>query len=406
MAGLLQIDGRLARWRRALLTSGPLPPGGSRSARDWLTDWALFAFAAGVGCIGLAGLWHTHGVVLDWIDVAAGVLACLALWARRTSLPAVLVALAASAFSPLALGAGLVAICAAASRLTGRALIALAVVVTAGSFVFLAINPAAGEILKVAVPAFLFAVMAFGWGLYLRARRELVVSLRERADRLEADRQRSAEQAREAERRRIAREMHDVLAHRLSLLSVHAGALEFHPGAPPGEIAKAATVIRTSAAAALGELRQVITVLREDSDGAVPPQPGFGQLAELLEDSRSAGMTLHARIDVPDTGLLPAALGRTVYRVVQEGLTNARKHAPGAPVTVTVTVDGQAVVAEVISRRALVATGQPSATAAPAGAGAGLIGIAERVALADGRLEHGPNVMGDFVLRATIPRPP
>jgi signal transduction histidine kinase len=302
-------------------------------------------------------------------------------------------------------GARRVRVLAACTR--RRALIALAVVVTAGSFVFLAINPAASEILQ--VPAFLFAVTAFGWGLYLRTRRELVASLRERTARLEADNERSAEEAREAERRRIAREMHDVLAHRLSLLSVHAGALEFHPGAPPQEVAKAAAVIRTSAAAALGELRQVITVLREDSDGVTaPPQPGFGQLAELLEESRSAGMTLDAHIDVPGTGRLPAALGRTVYRVVQEGLTNARKHAAGAPVTVTVTADGPAVVAEVISRRAPAAAGQPPATAAAAaaGAGAGLIGLAERVALAGGRLEYGPNAMGDFVLRATIPRQP
>jgi signal transduction histidine kinase len=380
-------------------------PGGGRSARDWLTDWALFAFAVWVGGVALAGLWHSHGLVLDWIDVAAGVLACLALWARRTSLPAVFVALGASAFSPLALGAGLVAICTAASRLTGRALVALGIAVTAGSFVFLAINPLAGEILHVGVPAFLFAAMAFGWGLYLRARRELVASLEDRAERLEADKQRSAEQAREAERRRIAREMHDVLAHRLSLLSVHAGALEFRPGAPQAEIARAAAVIRTSAAAALAELRQVITVLREDltdgDDGAGPPQPTLAQLPALLEESRAAGMTIRAHITLPGARVLPAALERTAYRVVQEGLTNARKHAPGAPVEVNVVGDGQAgVVAEVISRPPAVPVtgGQP-----PNGAGAGLIGLAERVELAGGALEHGTNDAGDFVLRVTVP---
>ena len=110
-----------------------------------------------------------------------------------------------------------------ASRLRGRALIAFAVLVAAASAVFPVVNPAAGEIVKVGFPAFLVTVIAFGWGLYLRARRELVASLRERAERLKADQRRTAEQAREAERRRIAREMHDVLAHRLSLLSVHAG---------------------------------------------------------------------------------------------------------------------------------------------------------------------------------------
>ena len=220
------------------------------------------------------------------------------------------------------------------------------------SVLFPVVNPAAGEIVKVGFPAFLVTVVAFGWGLYLRARRDLVASLRERAERLAADQRRAAEQAREGERRRIAREMHDVLAHRLSLLSVHAGALEFRPGVPAAEIAQPAEVIRTSAAAALGDLRQIITVLREDSaatDG--PPQQGFGQLADLLQESRSAGMTLDARIDLPGTGQPPEATGRTVYRVIQEGLTNARKHAPGAPVQVTVTADPKAVTAEVITIR-------------------------------------------------------
>ena len=402
MATIPQLDGRMARWRRALLASGPDSPGGTRSGRDWLTDWALFGFAAALGAVALSGLWHTHGLVLDWLDVAAGVLACLALWARRTSLLAVSVACAASAFSPLALGAGLVAICTASSRVTGRALTALAVLITAGSFVFLRVNPAAGEMLRVGVPAFLFAVTAFGWGLYLRTRRELVASLRERAQQLEAGQQRSTELAREAERRRIAREMHDVLAHRLSLLSVHAGALEFRPGAPAEEIAQAAAVIRTSAAAALGDLRQVITVLREDSgDGTGPPQPTLAQLPDLLEESRSAGMTLRAHIDVPDPESLPTTAGRTVYRVVQEGLTNARKHAPGATVDVRVVADSQAgLVAEVVSHPA----GDPAAAAQPvAGAGAGLTGLAERVTLAGGELRHGTSAAGDFVLCATIP---
>jgi signal transduction histidine kinase len=115
-------------------------------------------------------------------------------------------------------------------------------------------------------------------------------------------------------------------------------------------------------------------------------------------------MTLHAHIDLPGPAQLPDTAGRTVYRVIQEGLTNARKHAPGAPVEVTVTTDGETVVAEVISRRPAVTTGP--VPAAPAGPGAGLIGLAERVALADGRLEHGPNAIGDFMLRATIPRQP
>ena len=404
MARIPEPDARAAPWWHLPAVSEPPEDASLPGGR--LADAGLFAFAVVLGGITQGYLWHLHGEVLDAIDLAVGAVACLALWWRRAHPVAVfVVAFGAAVFSPLAQFAALVAVCTVASRVRGRALIAVAVLAAAASAVFPVVNPAAGEIVKVGFPAFLVTVVAFGWGLYLRARRELVASLREQAERLEADQQHAAEQAREAERRRIAREMHDVLAHRLSLLSVHAGALEFRPDAPAAEIAQAAAVIRTSAAAALADLRQIITVLREDSaatDG--PPQPGFGQLADLLQESRSAGMTLNACIDLPGTGQLPEATGRTVYRVVQEGLTNARKHAPGAPVQVRVTADGQAVTAEVISRRRPVITG-PGA-AASAGAGAGLIGLAERVTLAGGQLEHGPNAIGDYVLRATIARQP
>ncbi len=135
--------------------------------------------------------------------------------------------------------------------------------------------------------------VVFGWGLFVRARRELVRSLVAQADR-------AGEEARAAERRRIAREMHDVLAHRISLLSVHAGALEFNPDAPPAEVAEAAGVIRASARAALAELRDVIGVLREE-DGAdltARPQPTLADLDTLVEESRAAGMRLTARIEL------------------------------------------------------------------------------------------------------------
>ena len=404
MTTIPEPDHRAAPWWHLPAVSEPPEDASLPGGR--LADAALFAFAAVLGGITQGYLWHIHGEVLDAIDLAVGVVACLALWWRRSHPVAVFaVAFGAAVFSPLAQFAALVAVCTVASRARGHALIAVAVLAAAASAVFPVVNPAAGEIVKVGFPAFLVTVIAFGWGLYLRARRELVASLRERAERLEADQQHATEQAREAERRRIAREMHDVLAHRLSLLSVHAGALEFRPDAPADQITQAAAVIRTSAAAALADLRQVITVLREDSaatDG--PPQPGLGQLADLLQESRSAGMTLNSRIDLPDAGQLPEATGRTVYRVIQEGLTNARKHAPGAPVQVRVTADPKAVTAEVISRR-LPVIAAPGA-AAPAGAGAGLIGLVERVTLAGGQLEHGPNAIGDFVLRATIPKQP
>lgn len=370
-----------------------------------MTDWWLTGIATVLGAFTQAYLWRTHGPTLNWLDVVAGAVACLALlWRRSHPMAVFVLAFGVAGFAPLGLFAGQVAIATVATRVSRRALVAVLVIAAAASVVFPLVNPSAGEMLKIGFPAFLVTIIAFGWGLYLRARRELVASLRERASRLEADQQRAAEQAREAERRRIAREMHDVLAHRLSLLSVHAGALEYHPAATPGELARAAAVIRSSAAAALDDLRQVITLLREDEVRSVgPPPPGFGQIADLLEESRAVGMPVHAHLDLPEPGDLSDAVGRTVYRVVQEGLTNARKHAAGGPVRVTITATGQSVAAEVTSGRGM---GSTETGAIPPGAGAGLIGLVERVTLAGGQLEHGLDASGAFVLRATLPASP
>jgi signal transduction histidine kinase len=110
-------------------------------------------------------------------------------------------------------------------------------------------------------------------------------------------------------------------------------------------------------------------------------------------------MRVRCRIDAVD-GAVPAALGRTAYRVVQEGLTNARKHAPGAAVDIAVSTEDGGLVVEVVSRRPV---GVAAAGGHMPGAGTGLVGLAERVALAGGELHHGPDAAGDFVLRATLP---
>ena len=161
-----------------------------------------------------------------------------------------------------------------------------------------------------------------GWGLFVRVRREHVLSLRERAAQLEAEQRLRVEQAREAERRRIAREMHDVLAHRVSLLSLHAGALEFRPDAPPEEVAEAAGVIRATAHAALEELREVIGVLRDGAGRRARPSRRSRRSPTCRRWSRSRAPRACAcscadRRRRPRR--VPAALGRTAYRIVQEG---------------------------------------------------------------------------------------
>ncbi|GAA3391295.1 sensor histidine kinase [Cryptosporangium minutisporangium] len=242
-----------------------------------------------------------------------------------------------------------------------------------------------------------------GWGTVARIRRELVASLRERARRAEADQERRVAEARLAERTRIAREMHDVLAHRLTLLATYAGALEYRPDAAPEKLSAAAGVVRAGVHEALDELRQVITVLRDDDPvGEVEtrPQPGLHDLDRLVDESRDAGTPVAFDNHLGD-GRLPAATGRTAYRIVQEGLTNARKHAPGAPVTAV--LDGAPGEGLRIELRNPVPVRTPAA--ALPGAGQGLLGLTERVHLAGGELEHGSGPDGDFRLRVWLPWP-
>jgi signal transduction histidine kinase len=232
-----------------------------------------------------------------------------------------------------------------------------------------------------------------GWGTLAQARQALVESLRERARRAEAEQGRRVAEARVAERARIAREMHDVLAHRLTLVATYAGALEYRPDSPPEQLARAAGVVRTGVHQALDELRQVITVLREDDatpDGA--PQPTLADLPALVEESRAAGTSVRLSATVAE---VPAVIGRTAYRVVQEGLTNARRHAPGRPVEVVVEGrPGGELVVEV--------SNPLTPTVDSTGAGTGLIGLTERVHLAGGRLDHG-RTADRFRLRARLP---
>ncbi|HEY7276837.1 MAG TPA: histidine kinase [Trebonia sp.] len=243
-----------------------------------------------------------------------------------------------------------------------------------------------------------------GWGMLIRANRALITSLRDRAERAEADQARRVAEARSAERARIAREMHDVLAHRLSLLATYAGALAYRPDAPPEQLSGAAEVVRSGVHQALDELREVIGVLRDDSlpDLAAgrSPLPSIADLPELIEESRAAGTPVEtggaawaAATPVPDV------VGRTAYRVVQEGLTNARKHAPGQPVSVTLGGHpGAGLEVSVVN-----GLGAVAAATVP-GTGTGLIGLSERLELAGGKL-NWRNSGDEFRLCAWLPWP-
>jgi len=241
-----------------------------------------------------------------------------------------------------------------------------------------------------------------GWGMIVRGRRERVAALREHAVRVEAEATRLAERTRGEERERIAREMHDVLAHRISLVSLHAGALEVRPDLTAEEVARAAATIRASAHQALEDLREILGILRAGHDD-LQPQPRLCDLDALVAETRLAGTPVELDNRLADPDSIPPSLSRTAYRVVQEGLTNARKHAPGHTVRVQLdqTTDGELHVA---LRNPLATT-----PARIPGSRSGLVGLTERVSLAGGRIEHGawreaPGVVA-FHLEAWLPWP-
>ncbi len=383
----------LSGWIRSALPAVVIDaPDEERGRRDRVVDATMYLVAFAISAATLVDTWDLQPPWLRPVAVAGVVATVVSLHWRRTHPAAVGIGVAA--VSVLLTTAPFVAAFNAAIRARGRDLAVVAGLTIVSCFT----NPLlyrGTQSLELEFGAGLgFAGAALGWGLFVRARRQLVRSLREQADR-------AADEAREAERRRIAREMHDVLAHRLSLLSVHAGALEFNSEASSEDVAEAAGVIGESARAALIELRGVIGVLREDAGESLtqPPQPTFADLAALVEESRAAGMRITALIELGDAAP-PAAVGRTAYRIAQEGLTNARKHAPGAAVTLTVRAPDGDLQVEV---RSLAPVAVGSGSPLP-GAGTGLIGLAERVTLAGGELEHGVDPDGAFVLRARLPR--
>ncbi len=378
----------------------------SRSPRDWFVDLVAILIAAAVGLIGFAETVPDSGVdSTRALDLVVGAVACLSLWWRRRW--------------PVELGVGVAAVSVFAASAGGPTLVLLFTVAVHRRFTVTAVVAAVHFAAAVAyygvypdpelswrgttIFSAMFVVTITAWGMFVRARRQLVLSLRERTHQAESEAALRVEQARHRERERIAREMHDVLAHRISLLSVHAGALEYRPDAPRADVAKAASVIRSSAHQALQDLREIIGVLRAPSaDDPDRPQPTLDDIAALVSESEQAGMRVAATEDYPRDTSPPPAVARCAYRVVQEGLTNARKHADGTGVRVRVTgSQDNGLDVEVTNRPPV---GPTSPHVIP-GAGTGLIGLAERVDLLGGRLEHGWTPDDDFRVHAWLPWP-
>ena len=340
------------------------------------------------------------------IDVVIGLVALLALpTLPRGSVGATLSVVALSAISPAATPV------AATATLWLARWRALGTAVNVGAAGVLALlirglwRPTPGIdlgwwlVLVVAVHAALV-----GWGAAWQKHHALLTSLVERARRAEAEQAARVAEGRKAERDRIAREMHDVLAHRLSLLSTYAGALEFRPDSTVEQVRDAAGVIRVAAHQALEDLRDVIGVLREDGDGDLAPRHPVATLSDLpalVEEGREAGTTIRLldRLHDGARAKVPPVVGRTTYRIVQESLTNARKHAPGAPVDVELSGHpGDRLEVSVTNGTPTHPVTGPS----PPDSGNGLIGLEERVHLTGGTLHHGPTDDGGFQVRASL----
>ncbi|WUI01904.1 histidine kinase [Spirillospora sp. NBC_00431] len=394
-----------------------------RAIRDRTADIALLAAAWLVWADVQRTLPQQDGLP-GWMITAdpwLGALACLALcWRRRFPLALALLLAPLLAVSAAATGAAVVAVLTvavhrewpAAALATGLSLL---VVVPPG----LLFPPPGSTGGQNAAALLLIFTAPLGWGVAVRARRRLAAAARLEAERRRREHALRVADARRAERARIAREMHDVLAHRVSLLAMHAGALAYRttqaetgegPPLEAAEVREAVEVIRGNARHALDELGDVLAVLRSDAPadsgggGLVPsrPQPRMTEITGLVDEARAAGQRIVLEggdvLEAPDPPR--PQVQRTAYRTVQEGLTNARKHAPDAPVTVRLTgrpgTGLEVVVANPITDTA--------ATVLP-GTGRGLTGLAERVTLDGGTLEHGPRD-GAFRLIARLPWPP
>jgi signal transduction histidine kinase len=408
--------------------------GRRRRARAESAAWTC-TMAVLVG-LTLEGSGGGSNVAVD-IPAAAASLALIA-FLRRWTVPAAVLLCVLAAVSPVATPPATLAALVVARWRPTRVALAVAGLGIGAHLIRGAWRPVAG------LPYGWWAVLVcvayaglVGWGMLLRANQAVISSLRERAERAEADQARRVAEARAAERTRIAREMHDVLAHRLSLLATYAGALAYRPDAPPEQMSRAAEVIRAGAHQALDELREVIGVLRDDElrdsadgladdlTGGMRPLPGVADLPRLIEESRAAGMRIEAGggawpgDEVPagdpaagdpaaggpgaesasaPVSCLPDAAGRTVYRVIQEGLTNVRKHAPGATASITLNGGPGAGLDVTVANRLA------SAGSAMPGSGTGLIGLSERLELAGGKLESGARG-GEFLLHAWLPWP-
>ena len=246
-------------------------------------------------------------------------------------------------------------------------------------------------------------LIAAAWllGHFVGVRRLSVLQLEERTAELEQAREELARRAVVEERLRLARELHDVVAHAMSVIAVQSGVGAHVADSRPEEVGKALGAIEATSRAALTELRRLLGVLRQDSEpqASLTPVPGLANLDSLLAEVGKAGLAVRLRVEGTPSPL-PAGVDLSAYRIVQEALTNAVKHAGPVHAQVTIGYRDQEVTVEVTDdgRGAV-----PPASDGRMGTGHGLIGMRERVVAFNGELEAGPRPGGGFRVAARLP---
>ncbi|MGQ4487040.1 sensor histidine kinase [Streptomyces sp. 372A] len=249
---------------------------------------------------------------------------------------------------------------------------------------------------------FAWTGMAGAAGDAVRSRRAFVDAIRERAERAERTREEEARRRVAEERLRIARDLHDVVAHHIALVNVQAGVAAHVMDKRPDQAKQALAHVREASRSALNELRATVGLLRQSGDPEAPtePAPGLAVLDQLVESVRQAGLPVEVACAAEGEPPLPAAVDLAAYRVIQEALTNVRKHAgPGAKAEVSVVRVGATAEVMVLDNGRGNAGGADSAP----GGGHGLLGMRERVTALGGTLTAGPRYGGGFRVHAILP---
>ena len=376
----------------------------------WNQDYVDAAMAVALACVVLVAAFQANR--LDFVSATLLTLQTLPIaWRRRNPMRILLITgLSITVFSSLgypessaSLGVFAAFYTVAANEPRRRAVLAAAIT-AAGIFISF-LGYAAGKSLPDAVSAlsstYLFFGLAWVIGDNIRVRRAYTKELEERAAQLEHEREEKATQAVAQERARIARELHDVVAHHVSVMVVQAAGARRILDKDPAQAREALEAVEVAGRTALSEMRHMLEVLRAEEAG-LGPQPGLGDLNRLVAQVREAGLPVELTIEGSDRAL-PAGMDLAAYRIIQEALTNTVKHAGRATAWVTVRYlvdaldvevkdDGRGAAAPLLAR--------------PLEGGHGLIGMQERVALYDGDLETGPIFPGGYRVHARFPLDP